>query len=95
MLEESVVEKGWRRGLERSVGEECCGVVLEKSVCRREVLEQSFGEECWTRVLQRSVVELFWRRGLQGSVGEDCCRYVKESSAGEAFCSGSALEERC
>ena len=41
--------------LERSVGEECCRKVLEKS--GREVLEKIRVEKCWRRVLWRSVGE--------------------------------------
>ena len=52
--------------LERSVVEECCREVLEKSVveksgvvekCWRRVLEKIAGEECCREVLKRSVVE--------------------------------------
>ena len=41
------MEKCWRRVLERSVGEEIC----------REMLEKSDVERCWREVLEKSVVE--------------------------------------
>ena len=59
-MERSVVEKCWRRVLEKSVGGESCRVV----------------EQCGRRELERSVVEKCWRRVLQRSVGEGCCREV-------------------
>ncbi len=69
VLEESVVEKGWRRGLERSVGEECCGVVLENSV-----VEKSAGTKLWRRVLDQSVVEKCCRVVLEKRVAGKCWR---------------------
>ena len=45
MLERSVIEKFWRsRVLERIVGEESCGEVLEKCAVERNVVEKRWRE---------------------------------------------------
>ena len=73
VLEKSVVEKWWRRGLWRrleksvveKIGEECCGEVLKRSV---GPLEESVVEKCRRSVLERRVEERCCR--------EECWREV-------------------
>ena len=63
--------------LDRSVGEECCREVMEKSDVEtrcRELSEKSVGDKCCRDVLLRS--DEFWRDALEKGVVEKCWRRV-------------------
>ena len=54
--------------LEKSVEEERCKEVLEKSVVER-ALEKSVVEKCCTEVLEKSVVERCWQHWCKNMSG--------------------------